>query len=188
MQVPVEVDFQGLETSAAVRSAILTHVERLEQRSGRITACRVVVKGPGHHHRIGLYEVSIHLVLPQGREVTVARTPKLDERYGDLTFAINDTFRRARRRLQDQVRRMSGAVKLHQPTPTGTVVRLDHAGAFGFLAAGDGHEVYFHRNSVLDGGFARLKAGTRVSFVEEAGAKGPQASTVRILGRHDMRP
>ncbi len=29
----------------------------------------------------------------------IARTPQADERYADLPFAINDTFRRARRRL-----------------------------------------------------------------------------------------
>lgn len=146
------------------------------------------MKGPGHHHRIGLYEVNIHLVLPQGREVTVARTPKVDERYTKLGFALNDTFRRTRRRLQDHIRCTTGAVKTHEATPTGTVVRLDHDGAFGFLVAGDGHEIYFHRNSVLDGSFSKLKTGTRVAFVEEPGAKGPQASTVTILGRHAMHP
>lgn len=188
MQTPVEIDFQGLQPSAAVQDTIRADVERLERRFGRITACRVVVKGPGHHHRTGLFEVNIHLALPQGREVAVVRTPKEDERYTDLDFALNDTFRRARRRLQDQIRRMTGAVKAHESAPAGTVARLDHDGAFGFLVAGDGHEVYFHRNSVLDGEFSRLKAGTRVTFVEEPGAKGPQASTVRILGRHGMRP
>lgn len=187
MQVPVEIDFQGLQPSPAVRDIILGDVGRLEKRFGRITSCRVVVKGPGHHRRTGLYEVNIHLSLPQGREVAVVRTPKADERYTDLPFALNDTFRRARRRLQDHVRRMTGAVKTHLPTPIGTVTRLDHGGQFGFLAAGDGHEVYFHRNSVLDGQFSRLKTGARVSFVEEEGTKGPQASTVRVLGRHGQR-
>ena len=48
----------------------------------------------------------------------------------------------------------------------------------------DGREIYFHRNSVLNGGFARLKPGTAVAFAEEDGEKGPQASTVRLLGKH----
>jgi cold shock CspA family protein len=51
----------------------------------------------------------------------------------------------------------------------------------------DGREIYFHRNSVLDGGFARLAAGARVTFAEEAGEKGPQASTVKLLGKHGLR-
>jgi cold shock CspA family protein len=52
---------------------------------------------------------------------------------------------------------------------------------FGYLEAEDGHEVYFHRRAVLDGAFDRLTVGTRVSFVEEPGEKGPQASTVKLL-------
>jgi cold shock CspA family protein len=149
----------------------------------------VALKGPGGHHQTGgLYEVNIRLVLPEGREVDVARTPKADERHSDLAFAINDAFKRARRRLQDKVRRMQGQVKQHEAAqPTGTVARLDERGEFGFLEASDGHEVYFHRNSVLNGAFNKLSVGTRVTFAEEAGEKGPQASTVRLLGKHGMR-
>lgn len=44
--------------------------------------------------------------------------------------------------------------------------------------------VYFHRNSVSDGSFSRLTAGSRVIFAEEIGEKAPQASTVRLLGGH----
>ena len=33
----------------------------------------------------------------------------------------------------------------------------------------------------------KLAAGTRVTFAEEAGEKGPQASTVKLLGKHAMR-
>ena len=35
----------------------------------------------------GLYEVGAHLVLPEGRDVDVERTPPADERHADLTFA-----------------------------------------------------------------------------------------------------
>ena len=188
MQTPVQIDFQGIKASPRVREAIETHVAQLEQRSGRITACRVVLKGPGEHHRTGgLYEVNIWLTLPDGREVEVSRTPKADERHGDLSFAINDAFKRARRRLQDQVRRMQGRVKQHDKQPIGTVARLDELGEFGFIEAADGHEIYFHRNSVLHDAFNKIKAGTRVTYVEEAGERGPQASTVRLLGKHAMR-
>jgi cold shock CspA family protein len=49
----------------------------------------------------------------------------------------------------------------------------------GFLATEDGLEVYFHRNSVLQPGFESLQPGSLVTFVEERGEKGPQASSVR---------
>ena len=123
---------------------------------------------------------------PEGREVNVARTPPADERHADLTFAINDAFKHARRQLQDQ-RRMQGQVKHHEDQPIGTVKNLDASGEFGFLEATDGHAVYFHRNSVLDGAFSRLAVGAHVTFAEEMGGKGPQASTVRLLGKHSLR-
>jgi cold shock CspA family protein len=110
-----------------------------------------------------------------------------DERQADLSFAINDAFKHARRRLQDHVRRMQGQVKQHEGQPIGTVKSLDASGEFGFLEAADGHEVYFHRNSVLPDAYDRLAVGTRVTFAEEMGEKGPQASTVKLLGKRGLR-
>lgn len=188
MQTPVEIDFQGMEARPEVRASIEQHVAALEERYGRVTACRVVLKAPGGHHRTGgLYEVNIRLALPNGREVDIGRTPPADERHADLSFAVNDAFKHARRRLQDHVRRLQGQVKQHENQPIGTVKNLDPSGEFGFLEAADGHEVYFHRNSVLDGAFSRLAVGTQVTFAEEMGEKGPQASTVKLLGKHRLR-
>ena len=53
----------------------------------------------------------------------------------------------------------------------------------GFIQAGE-RQVYFTRASVLDDAFDELEVGTPVAFVEEKGEKGPQASTVRVLGKH----
>ncbi len=188
MEVPVHVEFRNFEASRSVREVIDAHVAALEARFGRITACRMVLKGPGGHHQNGgLYEVTIRLSLPDGREVNIGRTASADPRHADLRFAINDAFKRTRRRLQDQVRRLQGSIKQHEQQPTGIVKRLDPGGQFGFLESHDGREIYFHRNSVLNGGFARLAPGIRVAFREEPGEKGAQASTVRLTGKHAMR-
>lgn len=188
MQTTVRVEFQDMAGSPEVEGMIADHVKKLEQLYGRITACRIVVKGPGNRHRTGgLYNVSIRLALPDGREVDIGRTPKEDERHSDLPFAINDAFKRAGRRLQDNARLMEGKVKSHEGQPIGTVVRLDPAGEFGFLRSNDGEEVYFHRNSVLDGAFSELAVGTRVVFTDEIGEKGAQATTVKLLGKHGLR-
>jgi len=188
MQTPPEIEFQGMAGTPQIEEAIARHVAQLEQRWGRITACRVVLKAPGGHHRTsGLYEVHIRLALPDGREVNVERTPPADERHADLTFAIDDAFKHARRQLQDQVRRAQGQVKHHADSPIAKVVRIDPSGEFGFLETSDGQELYFHRNSVLGGGFSRLRVGSRVSFAEELGDKGAQATTVKLLGKHGLR-
>src|SRR5258705_8480270 len=81
MQTPVEIDFQGMSGTPEVHASIEKHVAELEQRYGRVTACRVVLKGPGGHHRTGgLYEVNVRFALPNGREVNVGGTAQADER------------------------------------------------------------------------------------------------------------
>ena len=188
MQTPPEIVFEGLPATPQIKQAIDAHLAELERRWGRVIACRVIVKGPGQRHRKGgLYDVRIRLALPDGREVNVTRTPPADERHSELTFAIDDAFKHARRQLQDQVRRVQGHIKDHHDPATATVVRIDRSGEFGFLEASDGQEIYFHRNSVIGRGASKLQVGTRVTYVEESGAKGPQATTVKIMGKHSLR-
>lgn len=109
MQTEPQIEFQGTKPTSAVEAAIGRHVAELEERWGRITACRVVFRAPSERHRSsGLYEVHVHLSLPDGREVNVERTPTADERRADPVFAVDDAFRRARRQLEDQIRRAQG--------------------------------------------------------------------------------
>jgi len=188
METPVRIEFKGIDATSRIRDTIKTNIDELESRFGRVTACHVTLKAPSGHHRTGgQYEVHVRLALPDGREVNVGRTPKADERYSDIDFAIADAFHRARRRLQDQVGEMQGKTKAHEELPLATVLRLEPIDGFGILETNDGREIYFHQNSVLNDSFSKLKVGTRVAFSEEAGEKGPQASTVRILGKHGMR-
>ena len=53
---------------------------------------------------------------------------------------------------------------------------------YGFLESPDGRELYFHRNSVLHNEFERLELGDCVTFSEEEGQRGPQASSVKRTG------
>jgi hypothetical protein len=115
MQTPIKLDFQGMDATQGIRGAVATHVSQLEERFGGATAGRVVLKAPSGHHRAGgLYEINIHLALPEGREVNIGRTPQNDERYPDLDFTLDAAFKRARRQLQDQVRKLQGQVKHHE--------------------------------------------------------------------------
>src|SRR3974377_114848 len=68
METPVQIDFQGMAAEPQILGVIDKHVSELEQWFGRITAGRVALKGPGGHHRIGVYEINIRLELPGGRE------------------------------------------------------------------------------------------------------------------------
>lgn len=112
MQTPLRISFQGSPPSDALRQMVVEHAEALERFHGRLTACHVVVKVPDRHHRSGgHYEVSIHVSMPGNIEVNIDHTPTPDERFGDPLFAVSDAFRRARRQLQDRLRRLRGDVK-----------------------------------------------------------------------------
>jgi cold shock CspA family protein/ribosome-associated translation inhibitor RaiA len=184
METPAEIEFVGIEPDESVQAEIGRHIAQLEKRFGRITSCRLVVRAPGEHHKNGSrYEIKIFLALPGHRDVNVDNGSKDPQRATDLKTALNDSFKRARRQLQDRVRKMERLVKRHEPAPIGTIARIDPSGEFGFIETADGREVYFHKNSVLNGGFARLKPGAAVSFAEEEGEKGAQASTVKPTSR-----
>lgn len=112
MQTPTRIEFETVPGTPDIREAVNRHLAELEKRYERITACRIVVRGPGQRHQTGgHYQVSIRLALPNGREVNVARMPNADARYADLTFAVDDAFKRVRRQLQDRARIMRGDVK-----------------------------------------------------------------------------
>ncbi len=64
--------------------------------------------------------------------------------------------------------------------PAGTIKKLVSDRGFGFIAAEDGKEYFFHRSST-EGNFDRLQGGEKVSFEIESSPKGPRAKTVRIV-------
>jgi cold shock CspA family protein len=68
-------------------------------------------------------------------------------------------------------------------TAHGWIDRISHEEGFGFIRAADGRELYFHRNALPNGDFDRLDPGAGVTFCEVDGEKGPQASTVHLLGK-----
>ena len=51
MQTPPEIVFEGVPASPQIKDVVDAHLAELERRLGRITACRVLVKGPGQRHR-----------------------------------------------------------------------------------------------------------------------------------------
>jgi cold shock CspA family protein len=101
--------------------------------------------------------------------------------------AIHEGFNLARRRLQDFARRQRKAVKTHDIPAHGVVAELSPVEGYGFIEA-DGKQIYFSRSSVLDAAFDELAIGNAVAFVEERGENGPQASMVRVLGKHHYVP
>lgn len=179
---PLKITFRNMEPSPAVEDKVRKAAAKLGEFSSRIVGCEALVEVDHRRHRQGgVFHVRVDLKVP-GAEIAVSRDPELDHAHEDVFVAIRDAFDAARRRLQDHERKAGGAVKVHEETPHGRVARLFPEEGFGFLETSDGRELYFHRNSVLEGKFERMKPGDPVRFSEELGERGPQASTVHPLG------
>lgn len=185
MDTPLQVSFHNLPRSRTVASAAREAIERLEGQFDRIVRCCVMLDQPHRHRKQGnSLQVKIDLKVPGG-ELVVKREPAGSLEPGDLIAPIHEAFEDLQRRLERFVQRRRRLVKAHQALPHARVARLFPGDGYGFLETADGRELFFHRNSVLRQGFKRLCVGTEVAFVEELGDKGPQASTVKLAGRHN---
>jgi ribosomal subunit interface protein len=190
MQLPLQITFRHMEPAPAVEARIRQRADELERFFDRITACRVVVESRHpRRHQGNLYRVRVDLTVP-GREIVVGRDPEQHHAHEDVYVAVRDAFDAASRLLQDHARERRRDVKLHTVPDHGRIARLLPDRDCGFILAADGGEIYFHRNSVANGGFDKLNVGDEVRFVAQhsESAQGPQASTVVPIGKHHLPP
>jgi len=188
METPLEITFRNLDHSDAVEARVREKAAKLEQVYGRITSCRVMIEALNRQHTKGnLFHVTIEVGVP-GKQVMVDRNSGKNGAHEDVYVAVRDAFNAARRRLEDHSRKRSGNVKTHEVPPHGRVIRLNGFEGYGFIESSDGREIYFHRNSLVDADFDKLEEGQEVRFVEVNGEsdKGPQASTVKLIGKHHL--
>lgn len=184
MRLPMQISFKNMPRSTEIEDIVYERATTLDAFSRRIMSCRVVIDVPhGHHERGNLYQVRVDITVP-GEELVVNREATQHTQYKDVQLAISEAFATAARLLEDYERRQRGAVKQHAGLPHARVARIFPEAGYGFLETPDSREIYFHRNSVLNQKFGDLEVGTEVAFDEEEGDRGPQASTVRIVGRH----
>jgi len=186
MQVPLEITFRNLKSSESMEAMVRSKAEELDKIYDRIMRCSVVVEAHHkHHHKGNLFHVRIDLTVP-GSELVVNRDPDEHHAHEDVYVAIRDAFNAAYRQLEAYASSIHRDVKTHEVPAHGKVTALFTDKGFGMIEGSDGREIYFHRNSVLNADFDKLEIGTEVRFAEEQGDKGPQASTVKVVGKHHI--
>jgi CspA family cold shock protein len=62
----------------------------------------------------------------------------------------------------------------------GTIKRLISDKGFGFIAAGDGTEYFFHQSACVGTAFDQLREGQSVTFDAGKGTKGPRGENVKM--------
>jgi len=192
MQVPLDIAFHNIDSSAAGESAIRDHVARLERIFGHMTGCRVRVDQRNQNSAGTIPPVvRIDIAVPGHKDVVVAHEPgHLQRKFQapDLRNAINEAFRIAEAQLSKVKDRLTdhGTAELgHEAAHEfrGQIAELTPQEDFGFLMTKEGGLLYFHRNSMLSGEFDHLHRGDEVSYVEDVGDTGPIATKVRVAER-----
>jgi cold shock CspA family protein/ribosome-associated translation inhibitor RaiA len=188
MQVPLEIAFHNIESSDWADREIRSRVADLERIYDRLTSCRVRIdqRAKGSAQATPPV-VRIEMGIPGRTDLVVSHEPdhlKRKFQRPDLHNAIHEAFRIAERRLLDlkerRVRKTKQPQHDSENQSLGQVSDIDPAGDFGFILTKEGGQLYFHRNSVLNGTFDSLRTGDEVYYVEELGDTGPTASKVRV--------
>ncbi len=186
MQLPLQITFRNLSRSEAVAAKVEERASKLEQYYDGIISCRVAIDAAHKHHRRGnRYHVRIEVTVPD-RGLVASREPDEHHAYTDVYVAIRDAFDSIRRQLEDYARMRRGELKSHEVPGHGRIVEIRTDDGYGRIESPDGRLIYFHRNSLLDADFDDLQVGTEVRFDEEMGERGPQASTVYLIGKHHI--
>jgi len=176
VEIPLQITTRNIELSEPTKDELRKRAEKLDTFYPRIMRCRITLEVPHRYKKQAMnaveYNIRIDITVP-GKEIVIKDRPNKE-----LDIAIREAFDAAQRKLEDYATKLRGDVKRHEATPHGVVTSIFTDEGYGFLSAEDGHEIYFHENSVLDKNFKHLKAGSFVRYKEEMGEKGPQASTV----------
>jgi ribosome-associated translation inhibitor RaiA len=114
MPTTLQISFRNMDPTAWAEALVRDRVQELEQVSGRVSACRVVLDAAHRRHRQGRqYQVHIELTVPNG-PVVVSRDAGGNQAHEALNVAIRDAFDAARRKLQDHMRRLGSGTRPHE--------------------------------------------------------------------------
>lgn len=101
MRQALQVRFQGMDVSDALRTAAEERVIKLEQVCADLTSCNVCIALDHKHSQQGRqFDVRIDLSFP-GHELSVSHV-----KHEDAYIALRDAFDSMRRQLEDQIGRL----------------------------------------------------------------------------------
>jgi cold shock CspA family protein/ribosome-associated translation inhibitor RaiA len=174
LPLDVHIAARNLEILPEWREKIIKELSRLQKHTYEtILHARAELTGT-KHHRHGNFAIQLVISLP-GATLTVNRKGE------SVLPLIVEAFDVLDRRLREHSRVKQQQVKVHlEQSYQGRIARLFPAEGYGFIAAPDGGEVYFHKNALRQDVFEKLSEGMSVKFDQELGDKGPQATWVDV--------
>ncbi|MBI4400849.1 MAG: HPF/RaiA family ribosome-associated protein [Nitrospirae bacterium] len=135
---------------------------------------RVTLTKNRHHKKAQRVAEALVVVTLPGRHTFTARKEEktFEEAIRAAFFSVEIELRKYREK------RATKEIRIPPVPLRGVICKLFPKEGYGFILKEGGGEVYFHRNAVHGLKFEELEDGTEVTFNEEPGEKGPQATTV----------
>ncbi|MBO0764706.1 MAG: HPF/RaiA family ribosome-associated protein [Hyphomicrobiaceae bacterium] len=189
MRTPLRITYKSTETSPAFDALIHERADRLERLHPRITGCRVVVEVPYRKSGTGkvALAVDVEVDVPSRNTVVGKDVEARREKKEDHTITINRAFDAVERQLSKitEVLRDREAKNHEAAGESGVVVRVFPEEGYGSIEVRDSPELTFTRNAVVGDLFDELEVGmvVHVTRATTEGPMGPQARSVRLLGR-----
>lgn len=192
MQVPLQIELRDVKRTPDLEALIEEKVAKLEQICDHITRCRVAIEKPHEHPSSGSpYRINIDITVPPGHEIVVNKDPRDHDLHDSLETVVVNAFHAAERQLKELTERQRGEERRRpqEGERRAIVTKVFPDEGYGFLRALDAdHEVYFHQNAVAEADdFQDIAVGTEVRYEEALGEMGPQATTVKIIGKRGER-
>ena len=110
MAVQLQITVRDMAHSGVLEARIRTKVAALEKLHDRLTACRVTLEAPHHHHHRGNHFCVRLDIRAPGFEIVVSR-----DHAKDVYVALRDAFQAAKRQLTEYLERRQGADPMHRP-------------------------------------------------------------------------
>lgn len=188
MQLPIEISYRGVAKSDEIEKLVREKAGRLDKFCDHISRCDVIIEKPNQAQHSGSpFRVRIDVTVPPHHELVADEKPTKHEMHEPLTKVIGDAFRSMERQLTTLTDKQHHRIKTHEEGGHALISKLFAADGYGFITDMQGRDVYFHRDSLKNGDFDRLKVGTEVRFDEVAGENGAHATSVHIVSNGGSR-
>ena len=106
MTLPVTVTFRDMETSPSTEEFVRKWAARLERVDSQIVRVEVTIERPHRNHERGnLFRVRVLVAVP-GNDIVVSHDPGENGAHADVRVAIRDSFRAARRQVEEHARQL----------------------------------------------------------------------------------
>lgn len=109
----LKVTCRGFSSTDSIRESVEEQAKKLQQYYPKLNLCEVTIDhGHGRQKQGRIFHVQVHLGVP-GEDIFINREPEKNHAHEELSVAIRDAFKAARRKLDDQTQINRGYVKAH---------------------------------------------------------------------------